>query len=102
MICPETATERSRLRGGAQTTRRVWEVGRRRRRAGRSKSATMITCDRCNTENLEGSQYCDECGAALPGVSARLKKATTGPTEDGETPGSAAFVAPAAPGGNND
>jgi len=56
----------------------------------------MITCERCNTENLEGSQYCDECGAALPGGSARLKKATTGPTEDGETPDSAAFVAPGA------
>ena len=29
----------------------------------------MITCDRCQTENIEGSQYCDECGAALqPGV----------------------------------
>ena len=27
----------------------------------------MITCDRCQTENIEGSQYCDECGAALPG-----------------------------------
>ena len=26
----------------------------------------MITCDRCQTENIEGSQYCDECGAALP------------------------------------
>lgn len=25
----------------------------------------MITCDRCNTENLDGSQYCDECGVAL-------------------------------------
>jgi pSer/pThr/pTyr-binding forkhead associated (FHA) protein len=25
----------------------------------------MITCDRCKTENLEGSQYCDECGAPL-------------------------------------
>jgi hypothetical protein len=25
----------------------------------------MITCDRCQTENIEGSQYCDECGAAL-------------------------------------
>ncbi|HEX8502416.1 MAG TPA: FHA domain-containing protein [Pyrinomonadaceae bacterium] len=29
----------------------------------------MITCDRCQTENIEGSQYCDECGAALAGVS---------------------------------
>jgi hypothetical protein len=25
----------------------------------------MITCQRCQTENIEGSQYCDECGAAL-------------------------------------
>jgi len=25
----------------------------------------MVTCDRCKTENLEGSQYCDECGAPL-------------------------------------
>lgn len=28
----------------------------------------MITCDRCQTENIEGSQYCDECGAALAGA----------------------------------
>ncbi|MET0646850.1 MAG: FHA domain-containing protein [Pyrinomonadaceae bacterium] len=29
----------------------------------------MITCERCQTENIEGSQYCDECGAALqPGL----------------------------------
>jgi hypothetical protein len=25
----------------------------------------MLTCERCKTENLEGSQYCDECGAPL-------------------------------------
>jgi hypothetical protein len=25
----------------------------------------MITCDRCKTENLDGSQYCDESGAPL-------------------------------------
>lgn len=25
----------------------------------------MIICDRCSTENLDGSRYCDECGAAL-------------------------------------
>jgi pSer/pThr/pTyr-binding forkhead associated (FHA) protein len=25
----------------------------------------MITCERCGTENLAGSRYCDECGAAL-------------------------------------
>jgi hypothetical protein len=29
------------------------------------KDAAMITCERCQTENIEGSQYCDECGAAL-------------------------------------
>ena len=25
----------------------------------------MTICERCNTENLDGSQYCDECGARL-------------------------------------
>jgi hypothetical protein len=25
----------------------------------------MISCERCKTENIEGSQYCDECGAPL-------------------------------------
>lgn len=25
----------------------------------------MITCGMCQTENIEGSQYCDECGASL-------------------------------------
>ncbi|MEP6920565.1 MAG: FHA domain-containing protein [bacterium] len=25
----------------------------------------MISCERCKTENVEGSQYCDECGAPL-------------------------------------
>lgn len=25
----------------------------------------MINCERCGTQNLEGSRYCDECGAAL-------------------------------------
>src|SRR6267154_3834476 len=25
----------------------------------------MILCERCGTENLNGSRYCDECGAAL-------------------------------------
>jgi hypothetical protein len=24
-----------------------------------------MICERCNTENLDGSQYCDECGGAL-------------------------------------
>lgn len=25
----------------------------------------MMTCERCSTENLDGSRYCDECGAAM-------------------------------------
>src|SRR5258705_13703927 len=33
--------------------------------ASRKPPKTMITCDRCKTENLDGSQYCDECGAPL-------------------------------------
>jgi pSer/pThr/pTyr-binding forkhead associated (FHA) protein len=26
----------------------------------------MIVCQKCSTENLDGSQYCDECGTLLP------------------------------------
>jgi pSer/pThr/pTyr-binding forkhead associated (FHA) protein len=33
----------------------------------------MTICERCNTENLDGSQYCDECGAPLS-ATARDKK----------------------------
>lgn len=33
----------------------------------------MTICERCNTENLDGSQYCDECGAPLS-VGALAKK----------------------------
>src|SRR6185436_10723882 len=25
----------------------------------------MITCERCKNENLDGAQYCDDCGAPL-------------------------------------
>jgi hypothetical protein len=28
----------------------------------------MITCNSCGTENLDGSQYCDECGSYLFGT----------------------------------
>ncbi|HEV7905073.1 MAG TPA: FHA domain-containing protein [Pyrinomonadaceae bacterium] len=27
----------------------------------------MITCERCQTENIDGAQYCDECGSPLAG-----------------------------------
>lgn len=39
------------------------------RAAGRSCTirTPMIRCQRCSTENLDGSQYCDECGALLAG-----------------------------------
>ena len=40
----------------------------------------MITCERCHTENIEGSQYCDECGAVLPAG----RKAPAGVAEDGD------------------
>ena len=44
----------------------------------------MVTCERCNTENLDGSQYCDECGALLAGTSARsARKPQTNPSEQG-------------------
>jgi hypothetical protein len=45
----------------------------------------MISCEKCKTENLEGSQYCDECGALLQGAgaAARAKKIVTGATEEG-------------------
>lgn len=43
----------------------------------------MITCDRCKTENLDGSQYCDECGAPLrpngrPAANPRPQSGTEG------------------------
>ena len=51
----------------------------------------MISCERCKTENLDGSQYCDECGAPLkpnvraskpilggPGVDPNGQKAPSG------------------------
>ena len=40
--------------------------------------ADMITCERCQTENLEGAQYCDECGAVLPGTPSSGKRRASG------------------------
>ena len=37
----------------------------------------MITCERCQTENIEGSQYCDECGAALQSGAAGTRAHTS-------------------------
>jgi hypothetical protein len=44
----------------------------------------MITCERCQTENLEGSQYCDECGASLPGAGASVGKKAANDGEEGD------------------
>jgi hypothetical protein len=46
----------------------------------------MTTCERCKTENLDGSQYCDECGAPLS-ASARGKKSSLTGDTGGETNG---------------
>ncbi|HEY0077617.1 MAG TPA: FHA domain-containing protein [Pyrinomonadaceae bacterium] len=52
----------------------------------------MITCERCNTENLDGSQYCDECGALL-GSAQQFRSPPTGAAENGSSPVSGAFDA---------
>jgi hypothetical protein len=46
--------------------------------------AHMITCERCQTENHDGSQYCDECGAMLRGQPQQGPRTTT---EDGPRAG---------------
>jgi hypothetical protein len=53
----------------------------------------MTTCERCKTENLDGSQYCDECGAALS-TSARKKKSSATGDTGGETNGKKPEQAP--------
>jgi hypothetical protein len=38
----------------------------------------MITCERCKNENLDGAQYCDDCGAPLrPNARSRPDKDAT-------------------------
>ena len=37
----------------------------------------MITCERCQTENVDGAQYCDECGLPLTGAG-RAAASSTG------------------------
>jgi hypothetical protein len=41
----------------------------------------MITCERCQTENIDGSQYCDECGASLAGTSPSGRRLVTEESE---------------------
>jgi hypothetical protein len=54
----------------------------------------MITCERCQTENIEGSQYCDECGGDLPGMSAVGKRPAP---EDGDNAAGPSAATPAVP-----
>ena len=54
----------------------------------------MITCERCKTENLDGSQYCDECGAALRPNSNSRSDAS------GNAPGNVGHFKPEADGQN--
>ncbi|HEY0376330.1 MAG TPA: FHA domain-containing protein [Pyrinomonadaceae bacterium] len=71
----------------------------------------MTICERCSTENLDGSQYCDECGAPLSAAVASKKPAGTGnsgsPTDSREIADAQAALArsqeqlqPAAAGSN--
>ncbi len=43
----------------------------------------MTVCDRCSTENLDGAQYCDECGAFLNTAVRAKKSVDTGDTGGG-------------------
>jgi hypothetical protein len=43
----------------------------------------MITCERCQTENVDGAQYCDECGLPLTSAGAA---ATGRASADARTP----------------
>ena len=42
----------------------------------------MTTCERCKTENLDGAQYCDECGAPLGVQSFGKKGVETGQSDE--------------------
>ena len=55
----------------------------------------MITCQRCQTENLDGSQYCDECGAALAGQQPQgSKPSNSNDGSDARRPAHAAAQSP--------
>jgi hypothetical protein len=49
---------------------------------GAAKAEIMITCERCQTENVNGAQYCDECGLPLTSAGAAAGRAAA----DGRTP----------------
>lgn len=58
----------------------------------------MTICERCGTENLEGSQYCDECGGPLGVAAAQGKRSVgtgsaNGPTDSREMSEAQAAIA---------
>jgi hypothetical protein len=61
----------------------------------------MTICERCSTENLDGSQYCDECGAPL-GAGARADKSVGTGSSGSPTDGQELVEAQAALAGNQE
>ncbi|HEX7175707.1 MAG TPA: FHA domain-containing protein [Pyrinomonadaceae bacterium] len=64
-----------------------------------------MICQRCNTENLDGAQYCDECGGLLASASRSRQKPDTEPQDNGAAgerrAGAAAETRPAETGARN-
>ena len=58
----------------------------------------MITCERCKNENLDGAQYCDDCGAPLrPNAESRPDRDPSEPNSiKAEGDGQNGFHSPAA------
>ena len=57
----------------------------------RAKEAGVLTCPSCQTENLDGSQYCDECGVTLAGASSGPRvPSAVGHADDAGLPAAAA------------
>jgi len=58
----------------------------------------MITCERCKNENLEGAQYCEDCGAPLrPNAASRSDQDPSNqPFFEAESDGQNGFHSPAA------
>ena len=58
----------------------------------------MITCERCKNENLDGAQYCDDCGAPLrPNAASRSDRDLSEPNSiKAEGDGQNGFHSPAA------
>ncbi len=56
-------------------------------------SLPMTICERCGTENLGGSRYCDECGAALWLTGNEGEVSKGGPQGNGSQPNGSGALA---------